>query len=118
MAWLVTVARNLLTSYYRRRRPAPIDSVSPAEVLAAADRGRTAESSEITATVSHALARLPPEQAQLLEAFHFEDRRMAQIARTFGLSERAIEGRLRRARQRLRRELESLMKKKIKRGSR
>jgi len=110
MAWLVTVARNLLTSYYRRRRPAPIDSVWAAEVLAAADEGRAAESSEISATVCHALARLPPEQAQLLEAFHFEDRRMAHIARSFGLSERAVEGRLRRARQRLRRELESLLK--------
>jgi len=36
MAWLVTVARNLLTSYYRRRRPASIDAVSAADVLAAA----------------------------------------------------------------------------------
>jgi len=36
MAWLVTVARNLLTSYYRRRRPASIDAVSATDVLAAA----------------------------------------------------------------------------------
>lgn len=109
MAWLTTVARNLLVSYYRRRRPAPLDSVSPGEVLAALEAGRTADSSEIAAVVCHALARLPDGQAQLLEAFHFEDRGVSQIAERFGLSERAVEGRLRRARQRLRRELEAVM---------
>lgn len=116
IAWLTTVARNILASYYRRKRPAPLDSVSPAEVLAALDSGRTAESNEISAVVCHALARLPAAEAQILEAFHFEERRMSQIAATLGLSERAVEGRLRRARQRLRRELESILN--IKGGSR
>jgi RNA polymerase sigma factor (sigma-70 family) len=64
----------------------------------------------------HALARLPAAEAQLLEAFHFDEQRMSQIAGTLGVSERAVEGRLRRARQKLRRELESLMK--IGRGQR
>ncbi len=116
LAWLITVARNLLASYYRRRRPAPLESVSPAEVLAAADNGRAAESAEVSAVVCHALARLPAAQARLLEAFHFEDRRTSQLADAFGLSERAVEGRLRRARERLRRELTAIMK--IKRSGR
>lgn len=110
LAWLITVARNILASYYRRKPPAPLESVSPGEVLAAADSGRAAESAEVTAVVCHALARLPASQAALLEAFHFEDRRTSQIAEAFGLSERAVEGRLRRARERLRRELISLLK--------
>ena len=109
IAWLTTVARNILASYYRRKRPAPLDSVSPAEVLAALESGRTTESTEIGTVVCHALARIPAAEAQILEAFHFEDRRMSQIAETLGLSERAVEGRLRRARQRLRRELESIL---------
>jgi RNA polymerase sigma-70 factor (ECF subfamily) len=109
LAWLITVARNLLVSHYRRKRPAPLDSVSPADVLAAADSGRAAESAEVSTVVCHALARMPASQAALLEAFHFEDRRTAQIADAFGLSERAVEGRLRRARERLRRELIALM---------
>jgi RNA polymerase sigma-70 factor (ECF subfamily) len=109
LAWLTTVARNLLASYFRRRRPASLDSVSAGEVLAAFDAGRAAESAELTAVVCHALARLPAEQAALLEAFHFDDRRMSQIALTSGISERAVEGRLRRARERLRRELESML---------
>jgi RNA polymerase sigma-70 factor (ECF subfamily) len=116
LAWLITVARNLLASYYRRRRPSPLESVSPGDVLAAVDNGRTSESAEVAAVVCHALARLPAAQAQLLEAFHFEDRRTSQIAEAFGLSERAVEGRLRRARERLRRELIALMG--MERGSR
>jgi DNA-directed RNA polymerase specialized sigma24 family protein len=56
------------------------------------------------------MARLPAAQAQLLESFHLEDRRMSQIAESMGVSERAIEGRLRRARENLRRELKSMMK--------
>jgi RNA polymerase sigma-70 factor (ECF subfamily) len=110
IAWLTTVARNILVSYFRRRRPASLDTAAAGEVLAALDEGRAAESSARTAVVCHALARLPAAQAQLLEAFHFEDRRTSQIAENLGLSERAVEGRLRRARQKLRRELESIMK--------
>ena len=109
LAWLTTVARNLLASHYRRRRPASLESVSAGDVLAAFDTGRAAESAELSTVVCHALARMPAGQAQLLEAFHFDDRRMSQIARASGLSERAVEGRLRRARERLRRELESIL---------
>ena len=109
IAWLTTVARNILVSYFRRKKPAPLDSVSAGEVLAALENGRATDSSEITAVVCHALTRIPAAEAQILEAFHFEDRRMSQIAQTLGLSERAVEGRLRRARQRLRRELESML---------
>lgn len=110
LAWLTTVARNLLASYFRKKRPASLDQVSPGAVLAAFDAGRAAESVELTTVVCHALARMPSGEAELLEAFHFEDRRMSEIARTSGISERAVEGRLRRARERLRRELESMLK--------
>lgn len=109
LAWLTTVARNLLISYYRRRRPASLEAMSADEVLAAVEDGRAAESAEIAAIVGHALARLPAGEAQLIEAYHFDERRVAQIAAGAGLSERAVEGRLRRARQRLRRELEAIM---------
>jgi DNA-directed RNA polymerase specialized sigma24 family protein len=43
----------------------------------------------------------------LLEAFHFERQHVADIAAEHGLSERAVEGRLRRARQRLRHQIET-----------
>lgn len=60
--------------------------------------------------VSCALAKLPAGQARLLEAFHFERVKVAEMARTFGMSERAVEGRLRRARERLRREIVAALK--------
>jgi RNA polymerase sigma-70 factor (ECF subfamily) len=112
IAWLTTVARNLLASYYRRQQPVPLGSPSGGEIVAAPDDGRTRrpESPEVAVAISHALARLPADQAQLLEAFHLEDRRVSQIADSMGVSERAVEGRLRRARQSLRRELEAIMK--------
>jgi len=116
IAWLTTVARNLLVSYYRRKRPLPLQPGQADEAIAALDAERAAGSSARTAVVCHALARLPSAEAQLLEAFHFDALRMSQIAETLGLSERAVEGRLRRARQKLRRELESLMK--LERGTR
>ena len=109
LAWLTTVARNLLISYYRRKKPTPLDSVPEAEVLAALDQGDTARTEEIATAVGDAMSRLPDAEARLLEAFHFDNRRVAQIAEGAGISERAVEGRLRRARERLKRELKSFM---------
>ena len=57
--------------------------------------------------VERALARLPGAQARLLEAFHFERAPVGRIADSMGVSERAVEGRLRRARQNLRKQIEA-----------
>ncbi len=101
-AWLITVARNLIINHLRRRPSVSIDAVSPSAVLAAVEDDTVGDSEEITARVNRALTRIPKAEATLLEAFHFERRTMAQLARTLGISERAVEGRLRRARERLR----------------
>ena len=110
LAWLTAVARNLLLNHLRRRGSVSLDSVSPREILDAVDNDTVADSEEIAAAVRGALQRLPSGQAQLLEAFHYKRTRVAQIAVDLGLSERAIEGRLRRARESLRRELELTLK--------
>ena len=78
-------------------------------VLAAFDHDVAADSADVAAIVQHALSRLPPDDAQLLDAFHFERCRVARLAEQLGTSERAVEGRLRRARERLRREIEIMM---------
>jgi RNA polymerase sigma-70 factor, ECF subfamily len=104
IAWLTTVARNLLISYYRRKRPSSLDAL-----LAEPEAAPTDDGAESVAAVTHALASIPAPQADLIERFHFEDRSTSEIAKRTGVSERAVEGRLRRARQRLRRELESLL---------
>lgn len=109
LAWLTTVARNLLFNEFRRLEPLPLEAVTSSDVLAAADNGLASESAEIAVVVNHALARLPSRQRRLLEAFHYERCSVAQIAGLFAISERAVEGRLRRARLNLRKELEAAM---------
>lgn len=97
-AWLTTVARNLLVSHHRRRSAEPLDDAT-ADVLVAepADDGE-----ERRSLVTRALARLPLPVVRLLSAFHLQKRRIADIASEHGLTERAVEGRLRRARHQLR----------------
>ncbi len=110
MAWLRTVAHNLILNEFRRRRPIPLDVTTPEEMLTAIDDGRAQESATLAAAVNQALAQLPRSQSRLIEAYHFERCRVAQIASSFGISERAVEGRLRRARQNLRRHLEAALR--------
>jgi RNA polymerase sigma-70 factor (ECF subfamily) len=110
LGWLTTVARNLILNHLRRREPVPLESVAPADVLAAVDANTVSESEEIATVVRQALLRLPTAEAQLLETFHYDRVKVAQMAAAYGISERAIEGRLRRARERLRRELEITLK--------
>jgi len=109
LAWLKTVARNLLSNYYRR---APLISL---ESLPSGWEGRLLENGAHGGTPDHAaivswgLARLRPGQARIIEAFHFDGLKVSEIASDFGLSERAVEGRLRRARLKLRKKLESVV---------
>jgi RNA polymerase sigma-70 factor (ECF subfamily) len=99
-AWLTRVAARLLSNHRRHDAVERIgdddpDAVVDDEPLAALQRERRS-------LLQRALDRLPSAQAGLLEAFHFERRSVAKIAEESGMSERAVEGRLRRARARLR----------------
>ncbi|HTE44736.1 MAG TPA: sigma-70 family RNA polymerase sigma factor [Gemmatimonadaceae bacterium] len=110
LGWLTTVARNLISNHARRRESVSLDLVSPAEVFAAVESNNVADSAEIASLVSDALTRLPEAEARLLETFHYDRLKMSQLAEVYGISERAVEGRLRRARERLRREIEITLK--------
>jgi len=105
-AWLATVAARLLANHFRR--PA-VARAAPGAVdrLTAPDAGAARDAHERRSLVERALARLPLPQVRLLEAFHYDRRAVADIAAESGLSERAVEGRLRRARRTLRRAIES-----------
>jgi RNA polymerase sigma-70 factor (ECF subfamily) len=109
LAWLTTVSRNLLLNHLRRRAPVPLDVVPADVILAALEQDMTSDSREVATAVTDALSRLPADEARLLEAFHFERLRVAHLAEAMGISDRAVEGRLRRARERLRKELESVV---------
>ena len=103
LAWLTTVARNILANHFRRRPAVPLDDAIAGSVAA-----EEAVVPDIRLSlVERALARLPIPQLRLLEAFHFRRQRLSEIAEANGISERAVEGRLRRARRQLRHQIES-----------
>lgn len=109
LAWLMTVARNLMLNERRRVPPLPLESVDLNDIVAAAVGVQDSDAMEKAAAVTSALQRLPARQRRLIEAFHFERCSTSHLARAQNLSERAIEGRLRRARRNLRRELEAAL---------
>lgn len=105
LAWLTTVAWRLLSNHFRRAAERSLDSTGGE--AAAADESAAAARTERRSLVERALAKLPGAQSRLLEAFHFERAGVGQIASSLSVSERAVEGRLRRARQNLRKQIEA-----------
>ena len=105
LAWLSTVSARLLLNFRRRPASQRLDDGSGDTVPAPTPESD--EGAERDSLMRRAMARLPALQKQLLRAFHFERRSVAEIAAGMGISERGVEGRLRRARQKLRREIES-----------
>ncbi|MDA1264264.1 MAG: sigma-70 family RNA polymerase sigma factor [Planctomycetota bacterium] len=99
-AWLTTVAANLLRNHFRRVRPA-----SSVVVLDLAREDFAPDTPDAAALLHWGLARLRAGQARLVEAHHLEGESLAQLADRLGLSERAVEGRLHRARNLLKRHL-------------
>lgn len=104
-AWLRTVSRNLLFNERRRRRAVPLDQV-PEEALPSESAEHAADSAEQLALLHAAIGDLPSDARQLIEQHYFAGESFAEIGQATGVSERAVEGRLRRIRIRLRAELE------------
>jgi len=100
-AWLMRVARNLLANHFRRVVPQAVD---PAD-LDLTEREAEPVTPDAAALLRWGLSRLGSGQARLLEAYHLDGLDVAAIARAERLSARAVEGRLRRARASLRRQL-------------
>jgi RNA polymerase sigma-70 factor (ECF subfamily) len=92
-AWLRTAAFNLTRNHFRRAAPTQLDENHAGRVEPGAEAAR-----ERSALVQRALASLDALQAELLVARHFDGVDLAQLARAHRTSERAIEGRLHRAR--------------------
>ena len=95
MAWLKRVARNLLISHLRRIRWHNVENLD----LNAAEEKLPLEDLEKTQIIYRVLSGLKKGQARILEAFYFDGLKVKEIASSHGISERAAEGRLRRARQ-------------------
>ncbi len=106
LAWLSTVAARLISNH-RRRKPSQTLDETVSGGLQAPDHAAEMEREGRRSLLMRAMTRLPLAQMNLLRAFHFERRPVAEIARAHELTERGVEGRLRRARQRLRKIIES-----------
>ncbi len=102
LAWLRTVARNLLATHHRRRRP---EATDPAAIDRFLDHRRGP--GQAAQLVYWGLAQLKPRAALVIEAFHLDGKPVRHIASEMGLTERAVEGKLYRARQALRTALDS-----------
>jgi RNA polymerase sigma-70 factor (ECF subfamily) len=98
-AWLRGIARNLLFAA-KRERP---DSGGEVSALAELPAGALADSERDA--VRAAVQRLPPHEREVVWMFYFDDAATREVAGVLGISEKAVENRLRRARQTLRRTL-------------
>lgn len=107
LPWLRTLARNLLINYYRQRKMQSLDPALMSEIV---DATEPAADPRAVALIQWALAELPDRHARLIEGFHLDGQSTRDIAAALGLSERAVEGRLHRARQALRKKLQPLMR--------
>jgi RNA polymerase sigma-70 factor (ECF subfamily) len=116
LAWLIRVARNTLISHVRRVRPQLVD---PAllDRIERDDAGAAADDPDAAAAVNWALARLRRGHVDLLEDFYFAGRSVREIAQARQISERAVEGRLRRAREKLRKQIERIRPRSARRRS-
>lgn len=106
LAWLIRVAHNTLVSHFRRVRPESIDAAH----LDLEAPAFTPDSPDAAALVSWGLSRMRRGQAQWLEAFYFDGKSVREIAQERSMSERGVEGRLRRARIKLKKVLDRAMR--------
>jgi RNA polymerase sigma-70 factor, ECF subfamily len=116
LAWLIRVARNTLVSHFRRARPELVD---PALLdLIESDDGRVeaADDPDAASVINWGLTRLRRAHAELLEDFYFDGKSVREIAEVRRLSERAVEGRLRRAREKLKRKVERILPRAVRRA--
>jgi len=115
--WLRGVARNLVRTHWRRqaRRPANVPLPDPALAADLADRlvsaelpPETLQRTEVRSQLLLAITALTSEEQEFIVEHYFHERSHAQLAADFGLSRRAVEGRLYRARRALREKLKHL----------
>jgi RNA polymerase sigma-70 factor (ECF subfamily) len=97
LAWLRRVARNILIDYLRQKK---WDNKVDLDLIP--DSGnQTSEDQFKSLEIFFAISSLGRKKAKILEAFYYEGMSVREIANEMVISERAVEGQLRRARQSL-----------------
>ena len=94
--WIFTIARNRRTDFLRRGNRPLLDGLDPLLAPEPPVQGDAAfEAEETKERIKAAVAELPPEQADVLRAFFFEDKSHGMIADHFGLPVGTVKSRLR-----------------------
>ena len=97
VAWLKRVARNILIDYLRQKRwdnKEDLERHSDSSNQASRDQFKSLE-------IFLAISSLGRKKAKILEVFYYDGKSVKEIANAMDISERAVEGQLRRARQSL-----------------
>ena len=97
LAWLKRVARNILIDYLRQKKwdnKDNLDLYPDTGNLSSKDLFKSLE-------IFLAISSLGRKKAKILEAFYYDGKSLKEIANERAISERAVEGQLRRARQSL-----------------
>lgn len=98
LAWLKCVARNILVDYLRQRK-----WDSNVDVDTDPDAAKTKSEDPFKSLETYlTISSLGRKKAELIEAFYYDGMSVKEIAKNLDISERAVEGRLRRSRQSLR----------------
>jgi RNA polymerase sigma-70 factor (ECF subfamily) len=96
-AWLKRVARNILIDYLRQKRwDMKVDVERNPDTS-----NQTSEDQFKSLEIFMAISSLGKKKAKILEAFYYDGLSVREIANVMDISERAVEGQLRRARQSL-----------------
>jgi RNA polymerase sigma-70 factor (ECF subfamily) len=95
LAWLKRVARNILIDFLRQKK---WDSKVDLDLLSDSSH-RTSKDQFKSLEIFLAISSLGRKKAKILEAFYFDGLSVRELANVLAISERAVEGQLRRARQ-------------------
>jgi RNA polymerase sigma-70 factor (ECF subfamily) len=107
--WVYTIARNKRIDAFRRESHPDVDLTDPSMEPPPAPRGDVqVEAAVVKEGIRRAIEHLPPEQADLLRIFYFEDKTHSAIADELGLPLGTVKSRLRLAVARLRGLLEGV----------
>lgn len=105
-SWLFGIAANLGRNHLRWQRRHPSFPLAEAEeVLASGNPRHSSEMRELESAVKTAIALLPPKLRETLLLTEYENLSQAEIATIAGCSVKAVERRLSRSRELLRKEL-------------
>ena len=114
--WLCTIARNMLNSYYRKKKTIPLD---PADIADLSDQAPT-PSETLIAQEEHimleqALMQIPAKYREPLVMYYRQEKSTREVAIGLELKESTVRTRLHRARQMLREEIATRLERTLER---